>query len=342
VLYLIPLGLILAIRGAWWKRGGFSTPNTVAIALGAVGGIYVALGVIAFVSGGFSLQAGPVAISATAPQKLIRIAAGILAIAALVQLVSTTTSTGARDTLRRYWPVAAGFLLGYAPAVLYAVLVEPPRSPMRVANADSLIRASPDIFGNIAPIMAGFKIATTERLALPAIAALPGAAALAAYIWSTRHLMTKEFFPLFVIFMPSFFLLSGAYIDTQSHRYLIPWYAGLAVAWAGGSLVLAGQRKVIASAIVVAIIAVHAWQQVLWFQKLQPDTQSRALIDCMTRNGVRGGYAEYWTSYKLTFLAREEIIIAPKDGVDRYPRYTEYVRGLPAHAQVNVDNAACP
>ena len=68
-----------------------------------------------------------------------------------------------------------------------------------------------------------------------------------------------------------------------------------------------------------AIIAVHAWQQVIWYQKLQPDTQSFATIECLKRNGIRGGYAEYWTAYKLTFLSHEEIIVAPTDGVDRYP-----------------------
>ena len=338
VLYLFPLAMLLAIRGEWWTRHEFSRPHRFAVALAAIGGLYVMLGVIAFISGGFSLQAGPIAISATAPQKLMRIAAGILAIAALVQLIGTATATRVRDLLRRYWPVAAGFFVGYGPALLYTLFVEPPRSPMRVVNAHGLLRAAPDILGNIVPILAGFKIGTTERLALPAIAAVPGAAALAAYVWSTRRVMTKEFFPLFVVFIPFFFLVSGAYIDTQSHRYLIPWYAGLSVAWAAGSLVVGGQRKVVAAAIATAIIAVHAWQQVTWYQKLQPDTQSLATIDCLTRNGIRGGYAEYWTAYKLTFLAQERIIIAPTDGIDRYPRYTDYVRSLPPGERIG--NAA--
>lgn len=93
----------------------------------------------------------------------------------------------------------------------------------------------------------------------------------------------------------------------------------------------ARERRRIASAIVAAIIAVHAWQQVIWYQKLQPDTASIATIECLKRNGIRGGYAEYWTAYKLTFVAQEEIVIAPIDGIDRYPPYTEYVRSLPAH-----------
>jgi hypothetical protein len=341
VMYLIPLGIILAIRGEWWKRREFRQPNRLGMTLTAIGGFYLALGIMAFVTGGFSLRVGSAAISATAPQKMIRIAAGILTIAGLTQLVSRATSVQARTALWRYWPIAAGLVIGYAPALVYAVLVGPPRSPGRVIDARRLIQASPDIVGNIVPILAGFKTGTTERLAVPVVAAVPGAAALAAYVWSTRHVLSKEFFPLFVVFVPVFFLVSGAYLDTQSHRYLIPWYAGLSVAWANGSLTLARERRRIASAIVAAILAVHAWQQVSWYRQLQPDTQSIAMIECLKRNGIRGGYAEYWTSYKMTFLAHEDIIIAPTDGVDRYPRYTEYVRALPPQEQVNVGNAVC-
>jgi hypothetical protein len=300
-------------------------------------------------------------VSATAPQKMGRIAVGVLTLAAIVQLASTTTATQTREVLRRYWPVAAGFLAGYAPVLLYSIMVEPARSPARVANLRQLLTATPDIFGNIVPILAGFKIATTERLPLPLAAVIPGGAALAAYLWISRRRLSSDFFALFVVFFPLLFLASGAYLDTQSYRYFIPWYAGLSVAWAVGSLGLARMLRLkpdttydsatydsatyystaIASIIVAAIVGVHAWQQTIWYLKLQPDTQSIATLDCLRRNGIRGGYAEYWTSYKLTFLAQETIVIAPTDGIDRYPRYTEFVRALPARERANVENGAC-
>ena len=68
--------------------------------------------------------------------------------------------------------------------------------------------------------------------------------------------------------------------------------------------------------IVAAIVGVHVWQQVVWYRKLQPDAQSLAAIECLKRNGIRGGYAEYWTSYKLTFLAQRE----HRDCADRWDR----------------------
>ena len=340
VVYLIPLGVILTVHSNWWKRREVGRLNRGALALGTVAGLYLVLGIVAFLSGGFSLEIGTVTISATAPQKMARIAVGILALAALVQVATITSSAHARDVLGRYWPFAAGFLVGYSPVLLFSILVEPARSPARVANLQQLLAATPDIFGNIVPILAGFKIATTERLPLPIMAAIPSAAAFAAYLWFARRRLTTDFFALFVVFLPVLFLASGAYIDTQSYRYFIPWYAGLSAAWAIGSLTLARNRRVIASAIVAAVMGVHAWQQVIWYQKLQPDTHSIATIQCLKRNGIRGGYAEYWTAYKLTFHAREEIVIAPLDGIDRYPKYTEFVRSLPAQARID-DAARC-
>jgi hypothetical protein len=296
------------------------------------------------------LQIGSITISATAPQKMARIAVAILALAATVQLATTSGGSLMRRTLRPYGIAAAGFVVGYSPVVIYSVLIEPARSPARVATLQQLLAAAPDILGNIVPILAGFKIATTERLPLPVAAAVPGAAALAAYLWISRRTLSVNFFALFVVIFPLLFLASGAYLDTQSYRYFVPWYAGLSVAWAAGSYALASMvrlepgtahyRSVIASAIVAAIVGVHVWQQVIWYRKLQPDTQSLATIECLMRNGIRGGYAEYWTAYKLTFLAQERIVIAPTDGIDRYPRYTEFVRSLPPGERIG-DAARC-
>ena len=66
----------------------------------------------------------------------------------------------------------------------------------------------------------------------------------------------------------------------------------------------------------------------------------RATLECLKRNDFRGGYAEYWTAYKLTFLAQESIVVAPTDGIDRYPKYTEYVRSLPDAEPID-DAAQC-
>ncbi len=217
--------------------------------------IYVALGLVAFLTGGFSLGLGPVSVSATAPQKMLRIAVGLAGLAFAIHLTRRPTRSQVSAWFSRCWPAALGFFIGYLPVLLYSITVEPARSPARNANLRQLASAAPDILGNVVPILGGFKIATTERLPIPLIAVAPGLAALAASVWSHRARLGRvctlraqdaalatDFFPVFVVFVPVLFLVSGAYVDTQSYRYLIPWYAGLSVAWPAGSLMVAGSQ----------------------------------------------------------------------------------------------------
>ena len=303
IVYLLPLAVLGILRSEWWKRREFGPPNRVVLGLAGVAAIYLGLGLLAFVTGGFSWQLGPLSVGARAPQKMLRIAAAIAAFAALAHAFASARREALRQLAGVYWPMAAGVVIGYLPVLIFSLLVEPARSPARNANLRQLLNAAPDILGNILPILAGFKIATTERLAVPAAAAIPGVVALAAYFWSARRTAAHEFFPLFGLFVPVLFVVSGAYVDTQSYRYLIPWYAGLTVAWGAGSLSAArmarlapGATRLLGTLLVGSIVAVHAWQQVLWYRMLQPDTQSMATLACLTRGGIRGGYADYWTA----------------------------------------------
>src|SRR5688572_25747288 len=111
LVYLIPLGAILAMRSERWNRG-FGRLNRFALAFSAIAAVYLALGLVAFVSGGFSLEVGSIVISATAPQKMARIAIAVLVLAAFVQLVGSTSPAQAYAGAGRYWPAAAGFLIG--------------------------------------------------------------------------------------------------------------------------------------------------------------------------------------------------------------------------------------
>jgi len=345
--YFVPAMLIFAFQSDWWTTRPLGRARFPVMVLATIAVLYLVLAAVAFLTGGFSFQLGSTTLGAQAPQKMLRIAFGIAAIALGVHLFSNLSGATAREYARRYWPLAAGFLAGYSPVLVYSVLVEPARSPSRVANLQQLLRAAPDIFGNVIPILAGFKMATTERLDIPLAAAALIVAALASYIATIRHrigdfarlraaspTLAVDFFPLFIIFVPLVFLLSGAYIDTQSYRYLIPYYAGLCIALSAGSLALGRGDTNIASVFAGTLLIVFALQQFAWYQKLVPDTESARIVECLKREGIRGGYADYWTSYKLTFLSNEDIILAPTSGVDRYPAYTEFVRALPEDQRV--------
>jgi hypothetical protein len=75
-------------------------------------------------------------------------------------------------------------------------------------------------------------------------------------------------------------------------------------------------------------------EQRAWYRGLAPDTRSAAIITCLDRAGVRAAFADYWISYKLTFLTGERIVVAPNTGVDRYPPYTAQVRTQPSQLRI--------
>ena len=78
IVYLIPLGDTARMAKRTLQLTKLGTLNRFALGLGAIAAFYLVLGIIAFMSGGFAVQIGSVAISATAPQKMARIAVGYL------------------------------------------------------------------------------------------------------------------------------------------------------------------------------------------------------------------------------------------------------------------------
>jgi hypothetical protein len=367
VFYLIPCAAILLLGSEWWASRGprraatdvmRATARPVAVktlirVLSIVAIVYLGLALVAFATGGFSLEEPGVTLGVRAPQKLLRVALAAGGLAVLLFAVWSDSTDRHRWLLERARPLGLGFIVGQTPTWLHTIFHGAAYPPERNANLWQLIRALPDIVGNIIPILAGFKMATTERLPLPLIAVVPGALAALTYLWSNRRrligfarlrpiapTLADDFIPLFVVFVPLLFLVSGAYLDTQSYRYLIPWYAGLSVAWAAGCLVLARRNAEMASILLAAVLAIHAWQQAAWYRELTPDAASQAMVDCLRRHDLRGGFADYWTSYKLTFLSNEQIIIAPNNGTDRYPAYTAFIRSLPAKDRIG-DAARC-
>jgi hypothetical protein len=121
------------------------------------------------------------------------------------------------------------------------------------------------------------------------------------------------------------FLVSGSYIDAQSYRYLMPIYAALPVVYALGVNAVWRLSRPAGAALMLLVLGIFAAQQMGWYQHLEPDTASAQTIVCLDRAGIRAAYADYWASYTVTFLTRERIILAPVNGVDRYPPYAATV-----------------
>ena len=112
----------------------------------------------------------------------------------------------------------------------------------------------------------------------------------------------------------------------SSHTGTDAAVAALPVIYAIGGAAWAWHRLA-GMTLAAALLALGAWPQAVWIRTLGPDTQTSAVVACLDSQRVRTAYADYWLSYKLTFLTDERVIVAPNDGLDRYPGYTARVRG---------------
>jgi hypothetical protein len=303
--------------------------------VGIAGAVYIVFGFAAFFGLGFSVALSSVVITVSHPQKMWWIAAALLLIAAAGLAVGRLTQGRG---WRAWVSPVLGFLVGFSPAIAGRLLAEgygAPTGRMDFAGLQSALAP----FSRVAlPIVFGFKGPGAERLAVPAWSALVVVAGLVAgyaSLMGTRQAGRAggdEYpgvFHAFLIVAPIMLLASGSFIDVQSYRYLMPIHAALPVVYAVGIEGVLRASRFAGVALLVALVSVFALQQADWYRRLHPDLEAQTLIDCLDHAGVRAAYADYWLSYKLTFLTGERIIVAPINGVDRYPRYTTFVRAQP-------------
>jgi hypothetical protein len=141
-------------------------------------------------------------------------------------------------------------------------------------------------------------------------------------------------------------ILGANTIDVSSTRYLFN-------AWQASSIILAGFIAKLASrpsALALALAGLWVLQVGIgnlvdvgayWNDRraaYSPEAVS-TLEEFLTDHDVQGGYADYWIAYPLDYVTEERLTLAPYNGVDRYPRYSERVASLPVHAYLLPLNA---
>jgi hypothetical protein len=341
--YLVALAVAAADwtpQGRAWLRDQLvlrTRPTWLRFVLGAIGAaafVYAALGAAAFFGAGFDVTVSGVRVTVTHPQKMWWIAAALALMATGIFIIGQLAWT----TITSVWIApATAFLLGYAPALLGRLLADGPGAPMARMDLAGFRSAVSPFAGTVLPIVFGFKSPTTETLAVPAwSAAIIAIAIVASYVGLTRARQTepatafRSTFHVFLITTPIVFVLSGAYIDEQSYRYLMPLHAALPVVYAAGIDTAFRRNKIAGLALLSGLVGLFVWQQADWYRRLEPDRESPAIVSCLDRAGIRAAYADYWVSYKVTFLTGERVILAPNNGVDRYPPYTAAVRSQPS------------
>jgi hypothetical protein len=323
--YILYYVLALAITAAWeipdWRETltGLLRQRlpgwlrVVLFVLAAVAAVYVLLGLLAFFGAGFDARVAGVRITATHPQKMWWIAGGIMAV---------TVALGAVFVFRSHvvWPVL-GLLAGYMPAIVGRVGNGGLGAPISRLDVASLGAAWPDITGLMLPMLLGFRDPMARRTVVAPLALALLALAVISCLSVWRHRM-NPFFHVFPLVAIAMFFVSGSYIDPTSYRYLMPIYATLPVIYAVGVDALWRWSRSAGMVGLVFVLLLFAAQQLGWYQHLEPDRASAQIIACLDRAGVRAARADYWLSYKITFLTGERIIVAPSDGVDRYPPYS--------------------
>jgi hypothetical protein len=313
-------GLVAARAAPRWLRIG-----TAVVAFAAA--VYAGLGGVAFLTGGFDLNVPGARVGVRHAQKLWNIAAGLFVIAAGARAYAIARRHEAFDA-RLLHAGIAGFVLGYAPA-LAAQVTGGGGAPIGRSDLGTTAASLFPIMRDVVPIVFGFKAPDTGWVGVHPLFAAPIALAAVASLSALRQ---RPFTPLFHFLLFSaavLFLISGAYVDAQSYRYLMPAAGSMAVVLALGVWAIFQRSRMAGAATFVALITLFGWQQRAWYRQLAPDVQSRAILACLDDAGVRVAAADYWLSYKLTFLSGERIIVAPLNGVDRYPPYSELLRSTP-------------
>jgi hypothetical protein len=278
--------------------------------------VYVVLGTIAFFTAGFDL---PGDIGVHHPQKLWRFAGAFLAIWGAGRWLQELTG-------RERIVAATGFAIGYGPAIAFRVTTAGGGVPP-LGRVD--MHSLPGIFGftihGVLPMLSGFAGPTSYPLPVPGALLVLMVATIALSYLELRRTTATRIFHVFLVSTPLLVLASGSYTDVQRYRYLMPIFAALPVIYATGVAALWDWHRPAGMALGGALLATFAFQQVMWSRTLGPDRESRAVLACMNQQGIRRAYADYWLSYKLTFLSGETIIVAPRAG-DRYPAYSALVR----------------
>jgi hypothetical protein len=172
-------------------------------------------------------------------------------------------------------------------------------------------------------------------------------------------LTTELVLVLLVAVTALLFLISPNPRDVNSDHYLLPWLSSLPLlagrllvglarrdraaatprwqarllpartaAWALGALLVGLPLVQIASCCRVRGLLDARYRLV---RKVEPLDE---VVSFLERQGIRGAYGDYWSSYKATLLAGERVVVTPLADWDRYPAYTRRVDALPSEAYI--------
>jgi hypothetical protein len=360
--YVLALGVAFLLQSPEWKvlyakgaKWGIATFGKAAVLLPLA--LVFGLSIL-FTLSLFSDSCSP-------PQQfaLIRTASrlGLAVIAGGLGVALITVSGRRRLFLKGAGIVTAGVMLGIAPlwanALLTGVTPSPalwPSCPTEMPERLRLLAREllPGLFG----LPTGTELSNIllpQTVPAAAITLFVGAAVFH-FVWQQRRplasLLTLHPLPRFepavipalLFLIPiSLAALGSNSVDALSIRYLlVAWQASAIIL---GLFVAALSKR--APIVTVALVALYVYQlgivnlrsaHQFWetrhgrFSTAETVPLEEKLRDLQ----VTAGYGDYWTVYALDFLLEERMILAPYNGIDRYPPYTAHVAGQPRIALI--------
>lgn len=118
------------------------------------------------------------------------------------------------------------------------------------------------------------------------------------------------------------------FCNLKSCRYLMPLYFSVSLIFALAAANLFKRNKGLAYVLVFGMLLNYGFANYLSIQETPSRAELRQdyvkAISELEAKGVRAGFADYWLSYEMTFLAQEKVVIAPYHSEDRYPAYTQF------------------
>lgn len=352
IVYLLAIGIVALLRsevwaslrdqiGNWWGRV-VQIPFEQAMPVAVIG--LAMVGLLAFFSGGCD----PV-------WRFAKVQTGgrltLLAIGAAVAGSLLSVSRSKSRWLLGAGAMAIGAIIGYSPQWLPWLFAREAPAPVLWASCPTDVFSHVElVLKQLLPAMWGLPLWETfvgmGPLAILAWALVASAivAGLASALWRYRidlwdALTLKpmasasgEIALWSALFLGPLALsaLASNTVDLHSVRHLlVSWQAGgvllaltagwLAGRWGRWVLVLAG---ILLAAVGVLNLATASNRWLVKFTTYRPE-QVTSLRDRLVAEGVGAAYADFWGAFTLSYLLDEEVIVAPHNGINRIPSYSE-------------------
>jgi hypothetical protein len=116
--------------------------------------------------------------------------------------------------------------------------------------------------------------------------------------------------------------------DPNTVRFFVPLFLCLPVGIALGLEEIKKKSRLLAWGLLLGFLGNSLWSNVIVWRNHTSPSRYESIVQNLAKENVKGGYADYWSAYYLTFLAREEIILAPVSGKERYLPYLQFVQSL--------------